>query len=421
LTLRRTNAPANDDFDRAELLRRRLPLASTGSNVDATREPGEPRHVESAFDPTSDTSVWYEWTPRVDELVAIETCGSDFVTALVVYTGTRVDALTQVAGDLESARDCGSQSRLVLDAAAGTQYRIGVTGLFDAVGRIRLAIRPITLPPNDAFANAQVIRGNHLPRTTTGNTIGATAEPDEPRHAGFSAESSVWYRWTPEMSGPVVVETCDSAFDSELGVYTGSALAALTTVAGSDNRCDDDGKVLFTATAGETYQIAVDSVGHGDLRLTIRRPRPPANDDFAHARVIRGSLPTTVVANTVDATREPDEPLHSAISNGSAWFAWTAPTSGEVTFDTVGAPIPTSLAVYTGTAVDALTRVASANDGLLVAGAALHNDPSRNRVTFFAVAGRTYHIAVAGHYQSTVFPEFDSGQEARFDVHLAAA
>jgi hypothetical protein len=354
--------------------------------------------------------------------VAIETCGSDFDTALAVYTGTHVDALAQVAGDLGSNRDCGSQSRLLLDAAAGTRYHVAVAGENDAIGNIRLAIRPVTLPPNDAFANAQVIRGSNLPRTITGNTIGATAEPDEPRHAGFTAQSSVWYRWTPQTSGPVVVEACGSDFDSELGVYTGSTLPALTTVAGSDNRCDDDGKVFFTATAGATYQIAVDSFGHGDLRLTIRRPRPPANDDFAHARVLRGSLPTTIAASTIDATREPGELLHSGISDGSVWFAWTPSSSREVTVDTVGAPIPTSLAVYTGTAIGTLTRVASDNDDLIVQGLASHNDPSRNRVTFFAVAGRTYRIAVAGNFQgTTVFTGFDSGPEGSFDVHLAAS
>jgi uncharacterized delta-60 repeat protein/uncharacterized repeat protein (TIGR01451 family) len=93
------------------------------------------------------------------------------------------------------------------------------------------------------------------------------------------------------------------------------------------------------------------------------------------------------------ATREPGEPNHWTLSGGySVWHSWTAPYDGLVNFDTVGSYFDTVLAVYTGTNVAALTLIGNNDDfpgiGLM------------SRVSFNAVAGTEYKIAVDGYSTS---------------------
>ncbi len=79
------------------------------------------------------------------------------------------------------------------------------------------------------------------------------------------------------------------------------------------------------------------------------------------------------------------------------WYRWTAPTSGSTTIDTCTANIDSILAVYTGSALTSLSRVADNNNGC----------PSGwgSKVTFNASAGTTYQIAVgdAGGLRESTF------------------
>jgi hypothetical protein len=116
-------------------------------------------------------------------------------------------------------------------------------------------------PPNDNFANAQVISGNS--GSVTGSNVGATKEPCEPNHHNIPGGASVWYRWTAPVEGSVTFDTFGSNFDTVLAVYTGNNLCSLTHIASSD---DDplgglQSRVSFNAVAGTTYHIAVDGFG----------------------------------------------------------------------------------------------------------------------------------------------------------------
>jgi uncharacterized repeat protein (TIGR01451 family)/uncharacterized delta-60 repeat protein len=99
------------------------------------------------------------------------------------------------------------------------------------------------------------------------------------------------------------------------------------------------------------------------------RAAAPANDNFANAQVITGIWGAITNDNT-GATAEPGEPGHAGnAATASLWYRWIAPTSGEVTVDTLGsvdstgAILDTLLAVYTGSTLSTLNQVA-ANDNL---------------------------------------------------------
>jgi hypothetical protein len=247
-------------------------------------------------------------------------------------------------------------------------------------------------PANDMFASAQTVSG--ASGSTTGSNAGATKESGEPNHAGNAGGKSIWYAWTPSSGGTATVDTIGSGFDTILGVYTGTSVSGLTYV-GSD---DDGGgsltsKVTFTAVAGTTYRIAVDGYNgaSGSVKLDwslAPGSGGPANDMFAGAQAIGGASGSLTGSN-VGASKESGEPNHAGHAGGhSVWYAWTAPASGTVTIDTVGSAFDTILGVYTGSSVSALTVVASDDDS----GGGL-----TSKVTFAAMAGVTYRIAVDGY------------------------
>src|SRR5207249_2147494 len=88
----------------------------------------------------------------------------------------------------------------------------------------------------------------------------------------------------------------------------------------------------------------------------------PANDNFANAWLLTG-LGLTTNGTTAGAGRETGEPTIGANPGGhSVWFVWTAPSNTPIRIDTIGSGFDTLLGLYTGTAVNALTTIASNND-----------------------------------------------------------
>lgn len=118
-------------------------------------------------------------------------------------------------------------------------------------------------PENDNFANAS----NLTIGSISSSTLHATKESGEPTHVNSSTRSgtSVWYKWTPAVSGTLSLNTHGSAFDTLLAVYTGSSVSALTVRAANDD--DSSGnfgyasKLSTTVTGGTTYHIVIDGYG----------------------------------------------------------------------------------------------------------------------------------------------------------------
>lgn len=125
-------------------------------------------------------------------------------------------------------------------------------------------------PVNDNFANRITLVGDSA--STTGTNVGATGETGEPNHAGVSSPlESVWWTWTAPTSGQVTIDLIGSNYDTSIGVYTGSAVNSLSTIAGNDDSIGLISQVSFTATAGTTYQIAVDGFlgSEGSIGLNL--------------------------------------------------------------------------------------------------------------------------------------------------------
>ncbi len=376
--------PANDHFENAIVIAGDGATES-GSNEGATLQFDEPQHDDG----DGAASVWYMWTPSSACAANINTLGSDFDTVLVVYTGDSLDTLEEVASNDD---DEGLTSSVYFTAEAGTGYYIAVCGYEGDEGTYILNVGPLPPPANDDLADAAPLGG--ITGAFIGTTLNATAEPDEPDHAGEPANASVWYRWTPPVTGIATLELTGS--DVWMGVYTRLTVAqsGLVDVASGT-------MVYFIAQAGTTYYIAIDGsaeVGgyfilYSNLDHWGNGSVPP-NDKFADASPIYG-LMSAHSGRNIGAGREVGEPNHAGNAGGaSVWYTFTPPQDGwfyieSYGVDSSGFDLDTLLAIYTGNSVDQLTEVASCDDGYL--------GWLYSRLEVPLTGGTTYWIAVDGY------------------------
>ena len=156
---------------------------------------------------------------------------------------------------------------------------------------------------------------------------------------------------------------------------------------------EDTGKLVKDTRAGG-YLYS----GHRINIAEAANVRPLA-DSFASPKSLSGATFHVPGINEA-ATRENGEPDHlpadgASFGENSVWYSWTSPFSGPVTMDTCDSSFDTALAVYTGSgAIDSLSQVASDNDSC-----SIYNEQG-SKVSFDAVAGRNYRIAVAGFAHS---------------------
>jgi hypothetical protein len=163
---------------------------------------------------------------------------------------------------------------------------------------------------------------------------------------------------------PPDVRTNDSIYTALFNVPSNQSSVTITLVISATNK--------VTSTNVVTYSTVP----------------PPPNDYFTNAtKVPVGG--TNYVTNNKRATLETNEPAHAgdAAAISSLWWNYTPAVNTNVLVDTAGSAFSTVVAVYTNNTLPALQPVASS----------VGSGNYRAFVNFSALAGVTYHIAVAGH------------------------
>jgi hypothetical protein len=266
-------------------------------------------------------------------------------------------------------------------------------------------------PPNNNFANAVALASP--PSEATGNNTEATTQANEPTaHGG----ASVWWKWTADQAGRFRVDVCDTlpSADLRMAVYTGTSVSALTNVTAAvagggeaplsypHGACGDGLPALvFDASVGQTYHIAVGSEGAGSgttsTNIVLKLRKSELNDNFAEATDV-GAVPAQVSGSNVFASPEQSEPeVHGG---ASIWWKWTADQPGRFRAD-VCDTLPAAdmrIGVYTGSSVNALANVTAAVSGGGEAPLSYPHgacaDGQLPAAVFDAAVGETYYIAV---------------------------
>ncbi|MFK3983751.1 trypsin-like serine protease [Micromonospora sp. NPDC050397] len=265
----------------------------------------------------------------------------------------------------------------------------------------------VSRPSQDQFTAASTLAGNA--GSVVGTNENATVDPAEP-----AGETTVWYTWTPTISGNAKVTLNQHGFDSELHVYTGSSVSALTQVAYNDDANGTlQSEVDFSAVAGTTYRLRVDGYDfdYGRFRLGYGVNRP-VNDDFANSQLLTSPL-GVLAASTANATGQAGEPSEEdGWADATLWYTWVAPESGVARFTTYGSTFDTTLAAYTGDFLSELNATAHNDD---------FNDKLQSSISFPVTATSVYRIQIGGYNEQrgAVRLQFSVNPEAN-DLYAAA-
>jgi hypothetical protein len=177
LSLRRT--PLNDNFAAATPFGKRQGTV-TGTNVEATRETGEPDN--------GNRTVWWKWTAPRSDRYFLDTCKTvpSFASVIGVYVGSNVAQLLQKANSRVSGSDCPDYSgvKTYFDAVAGTTYYISVGGWYTSSQSSAIRLTMISKACIDALkaagqANGGVKRAQHqldVARQRYLNAVGPAAK-----------------------------------------------------------------------------------------------------------------------------------------------------------------------------------------------------------------------------------------------------
>jgi len=145
---------------------------------------------------------------------------------------------------------------------AGSSYlRAMVTdefGVRASSPEVRVSVNPRP-PENDAFSSRLSLDG--FLASMEISTRGATREPGEPNPSGSAAGGTVWWSWTPPMTGDGIITVADVPATLLLRVYVGTSVTNLALVAESPaNTANDSTRRLEVAAIGRVpYEIAIES------------------------------------------------------------------------------------------------------------------------------------------------------------------
>ncbi len=318
------------------------------STAGADREPGEPEHGLA--------SVWCQWTPSTSGVTRINfTTTAMLLPGIAVYTGTSVNALTQVAT---------SRNGVVYFAAvAGQTYRIAVTER--STDNPNLGIFGLVLS-NSSTDSLYSMEAESLSVAEGGSVFvrvlrsGNTTSPGTVRvvSSGDSSDFNSFFQILSFGAGETTKDFIVSTIDDGSQEYDEQFSAILEST--------DSSGILRDRTS-----------------ITIRDNEIPAptNDNFANSAVFPANG-GSVFGTLANATTEALEPQAGTDPENSVWYSWTAPADGIAAF-TLGNPFATATA-YTGNSLGSLTAIGGIEK-------------------IIAAAGQTYRIRVAQNQYSVAF------------------
>ncbi|MEZ6068023.1 MAG: choice-of-anchor D domain-containing protein [Planctomycetaceae bacterium] len=313
-------------------------------------------------------------SPNLDILAELYNSSGGLITAVnppaalnatysgTVTAGTYYIAISGVgAGNLTTGySDYGSLGQFTLSVTAATVSAPEVTVLGNGLS-IADGETPPTITHGTDFGS--VVQNTSVSRTFTvrndGNltlTLGNLSVP-----SGFTITDGLVASLAAGASDTFTVQVDSSSLGTKSGQISFTSNDA------------DEATFNFSITAS----VVADSTG---------------NDSFAN-RVSLSGVPATASGSNVGSTKQTGEPNHGGNSGGaSVWWSWTAPSNQVVSINTFGSGFDTTLGVYTGSSVNALSLVAGNDDS---------GDGTQSQVVFSAVAGVTYQIAVDGFNGAT--------------------
>ena len=324
---------------------------TTSNNTNASLEPNEP----SSSLGSDSGSIWYAYTPAADGSLTLSTTGNTVPSTVSVFLGSSFSTLSRPQG----WSDVGGQNNY-----ASSPFNV----VKDATYYIRLV------------SFGQTRSTFSLTHTFVATPISTT--PSVPRNVVATASTN---------DGTIDISWVTPASDGGSPILSYEA-----TVAPSGQTCIVSATALSCSIGAlenwTAYTVSVSArngVGRSSPASALGNVRPGTTDDFFATPRLTQGLSGSSTSKTNFATVEVNEPNHAGyVASHSVWFTYTAPASGQLEISTAGSNFDTLLATYTGSNLANLTLIAANDDT---------KTGQSSAVSFAAVAGQTYRIAVDGY------------------------
>lgn len=233
-------AQANDAFSNRTSVQG-AEVSVSGSSADASKESGEPNHVQNA----GGKSVWWSWTAPESGTVTVSTEGSDFDTILAVYTGNSLGNLSLV-GENDDATGDVRTSAVTFSANQGTAYAIAVDGYDGVGGNVQLSI---------AAGGGGGGGGSFTARNATYNGLISNADELSYDTSGYiTIKTTTQGRFTAKLIVGTQRYSASGAFDAD-----GAASSTINQKGGSPAQLDlqvDDENDLIYGTLSDGNMVA---------------------------------------------------------------------------------------------------------------------------------------------------------------------
>ncbi len=332
------------------------------------------------------------------------------LTDRAVVDGTTIptEAVTYIApGAAPGAADNSSAQNLGWSGALGISYakNAGNPPLFficrqDSFGEVatfnnvRITLGGVTAPPapptNDNCATAIAIGALPFLAPAIDISLASNAETGDPIFSCGTVRRTIWYTFSPTLTGSYTFQTCTGSapattvVNTAIGVFSGDcATGTYTQEACNTNGCGTRSTVTTNLTAGTTYFVVLGRLGTDDpvppseSALSFRvnynppGPVPPTNDDCFNATSIDpATLP--VITDPVDVLNATNvgEPTFCATTNRTVWYSFVPTENGIYRFSSCAGDIgtipnavaDTIIAVFSGDC-SALTSAGCNADG----------------------------------------------------------
>lgn len=245
----------------------------------------------------------------------------------------------------------------------------------------------VTIADNDRVLPAISIRASDAvaAETRTGQTANR-GQYQVTRTGSTTSSLTVYY----SVSGSATNGSDYSRLSGSVTIPAGRTSVTFSVNPVDDALAEGTENVVLTLASRSNYSI---DAARESATVTIQDNEAAnrTNDNFADRVPLTGSS-VTASGNNRTATGEAGEPNPAGVSGSkSAWWTWTAPSTGQFTINTSGSSFDTTLGVYTGSSVTSLLLVAENDDANFDAG------DYTSQVTINAVAGTKYQIQVNGY------------------------
>lgn len=343
--------------------------------------------------------VWFKFTTdAATTSISVKVQGGGgYDPVFQLYTFSDCKTISGAAAPIDATFADGLEEQIIFNLPVNTLCMIRVHDYnpLPSNGFFTICVNKVPPPPNDAFANAQLLtmyNSATCPGVTQGYTVNATVG-DASATCGTN-DDNVWYTFVATNTTATISVTGTQNFDPAVDLRGGAG-------AGTSIQCVNatgaNGTETINATGltiGQLYKIQVMGVGAnpagwGTFTICVFGPAaPPPNDNCAGAIILPNASPCAVLNGYLTGATASTAPAAcSGTADDDVWYRFIA-SSSQATITVVGGTATQVsdmvVQMYSGSTCGALTSIGCVD-----------NDPApgtENLVVNGLTPGTTYYV-----------------------------